>query len=136
MGNYFYSICVSGIVCGIVKRLTGEKYREIINFVCCLIVITAILQPFVNTKGISFEFDKIDYQTEETLSVIYSDELKSRLNTLLSENEYNAEVKNIYCECKDGEIMVLGLDYSGDLSAGVYLSEIVGIPQDRVLYSG
>lgn len=137
MGSYFYSICAGGIICGLAKRLTGEKYRDIMNFLCSLFIITTVLQPVKSMKGMSFDFENsLDNKTEEMLSVIYSDELETKLNTLLEDNAYNARVENIYCECKDGEIKMLKLLYSGDVSAGGYLSEITGMSQDRVLYSG
>ncbi len=137
MGNYFYTICASGIICGLVKRLVSEKYREIINFFCSIIVITAVLQPLQKTKGISLDFmGGFENKSDVALSLIYSDELKNELNRLLADNEYNAKVANIYCECKEGEIEVLELIYSGDMSAGDYLSGISGISRDRVIYSG
>jgi len=137
MGEYFYSICACGIICGLVKRLTDEKYREIINFFTYVLVATVILQPIGRTKGIPFDVvNGIENKSEETLSMIYSEELKNKLNILLEGNAYNAKVENIYCECKDGEIEMTELIYSGDMSAGTYLSDISGISKDRVLYSG
>ncbi len=137
MEKYFYSICACGVICGLIKRLADDKYREIINFFTCVLVVTVILQPINRTKGISFDFvNGIENKSEETLSMIYSEELKNKLNILLEDNAYNAKVENIYCECKDGEIAMVELIYSGDVSAGAYLSGISGISQDRVLYSG
>ena len=105
MEKYFYSICACGVICGLIKRLADDKYREIINFFTCVLVVTVILQPISRTKGISFDFvNGIENKSEETLSMIYSEELKNKLNILLEDNAYNAKVENIYCECKEHKL--------------------------------
>ena len=101
MGDYFYSISICGIVCGLTKRLAPVRYRDILNLLCSVMLISVILQPVSFNKEITYT---PPYNTDTLICKIYADELINEINKLLSESAYNAKVDNIYCECKEHKL--------------------------------
>lgn len=125
---------MTGIAAGVLKRSVSEKHKSAANAAFTVFIILAILSPFKGTAAAGGYVPAIN--SDKAMEEIYKSELEFKLQNKLAENEYQARIENIYCNCKDGEIEVSLITFKGDARAKAFLCALTGLPEDKVIANG
>lgn len=120
--QYILSVIAASIVCSVVKKITGSKYRPIIKVICGVFMAITILAPVVR-----FDFTSIDVNPHESFTDIQSVLLQSEVDADASLSSIIKEETKTYILSK---AELLGLDINIDVT----LDEDTHVPVKVMIY--